>query len=331
MTWSMRFDMRVPSFSETPRAEYYRGALDLARYADEHGCASLMVSEHHQSEDGYLSDALTMAASLAAVTANARLAVGALILSLHDPIRAAERTALVDVISNGRVDVVVGAGYVAREFAMFGYEVKDRARLVEKKLPVYLAALSGEPFEHAGSTVQISPGPVQRPRPTVILGGTAPAVARRAARLADGFNPIVPDSSLGDIYRDECAKLGKEPGVVVGGGDVQPVLFLAEDVDAEWERLAPYLMHEANMYGTWAAQAGTNEHLFRPVHDLADVRALGMHRVLTVDECVELALAGGAMTFHPMAGGVPPLLAWNNLRMFVERVLPEIDREASRP
>jgi alkanesulfonate monooxygenase SsuD/methylene tetrahydromethanopterin reductase-like flavin-dependent oxidoreductase (luciferase family) len=210
---------------------------------------------------------------------------------------------------------------------MFGHDVKDRARLVEEKLPVFLAALSGEPFEHAGATVQITPGPVQRPRPAVILGGTAPAVARRAARLADGFNPIVSDSTLADIYRDECAKLGKEPGVVVGGGEVQPVLFLTDDVDAEWERLAPYLMHEANMYGAWAAEAGTNEHLFRPVHDVAGVRALGMHRVLTVEECVELSRAGGAMTFHPMAGGVPPSLAWNNLRTFVERVLPEIERE----
>jgi alkanesulfonate monooxygenase SsuD/methylene tetrahydromethanopterin reductase-like flavin-dependent oxidoreductase (luciferase family) len=328
--WMMRFDMRVPSFSGVPRADYYRGALDLVRYADEHGCSSIMVSEHHQSEDGYLSDALTMAASFAAVTQHARIALGAIILPLHDPIRAAERTALVDVISNGRVDVVVGGGYVAREFEMFGYDLGDRVRLLEEKLPIYLAALSGEPFDHAGTTVQITPRPVQTPRPRVLLGGSVPAVARRAARLADGFNPIVSDPSLAQAYRDECAKLGKEPGVVVGGSETPPVLFLAHDVDAEWERLAPYLMHEANMYGAWAAEAGTNEHLFRPVHDVADVRALGMHRVLTPDECIELARSGAPLAFHPLSGGVPPEFAWQNLRLFVETVLPAVGPDPER-
>jgi alkanesulfonate monooxygenase SsuD/methylene tetrahydromethanopterin reductase-like flavin-dependent oxidoreductase (luciferase family) len=79
--------MRVPSFSTVPRSEYYRGALDLARYADENGCSVILASEHHQSEDGYLSDALTMAAAFAAVTTRTRIAISALILPLHDPRR----------------------------------------------------------------------------------------------------------------------------------------------------------------------------------------------------------------------------------------------------
>jgi alkanesulfonate monooxygenase SsuD/methylene tetrahydromethanopterin reductase-like flavin-dependent oxidoreductase (luciferase family) len=320
----MRFDMRRPDFLTSSAADHYRGALELSRYADAHGCTSIMVSEHHQSEDGYLPDALMMAMAIAAVTSRATLAIGALILPLHDPIRAAERTAMLDIVSNGRVLVIIGAGYVAREFAMFGLDIHDRAQLVEEKLPVYLAALSGEPFEYLGATVQVTPRGVQRPRPTVLLGGTAPAVARRAARLADGFNPIADDPSLAHAYRDECAALGKEPGLVVGGGPVAPVLFLADDVDAEWERLAPYFLHEANMYASWAAAAGDNEHLYRPVDDIAEVQALRMHAVMTTDECIEYLRAGNEATFHPLAGGNPVEAAERNLQTFVERVLPAV-------
>jgi alkanesulfonate monooxygenase SsuD/methylene tetrahydromethanopterin reductase-like flavin-dependent oxidoreductase (luciferase family) len=320
--WTIRFDMRVPSFSGVARQDYYRAALDLSAFADSHGCSSIMVSEHHQAEDGYLSDALMMAAAIAAVTSEATLAVGALILPLHDPIQAAERTALVDLISGGRLLVIIGAGYVAREFEMFGLDVRQRAQLMEEKLPIYMAALSGEAVHQNGSLIQISPLPAQRPRPVVLLGGTAPATARRAARLADGFNPIVTDPDLVTIYSDECRRLGKPPGLVVGGDQTPPVLFLADDVEKEWERLGPYLMHEVNMYGAWAAEAGTNEHLYRPVASIDEVRDLGMHRVLTPDECVDLARSGGQLTFHPLAGGLPPEYAWENMRTFVDVVLP---------
>ena len=68
--WSMRFDMRMPEFLTTTAADQYQAALELCSYADEHGCSSIMVSEHHQSEDGYLPDALMMAMAIAAVTKN---------------------------------------------------------------------------------------------------------------------------------------------------------------------------------------------------------------------------------------------------------------------
>ncbi len=325
MRWTIRFEMRMPEFLTTTAAEQYRAALELSSYADSHGCRAINVSEHHQAEDGYLSDALMMAMAIAAVTNKAKLTIGALILPLHDPIQAAERTALLDIVSNGRVVVIVGGGYVAREFEMLGLDVKDRARLMEEKLPVYLAALSGEPFEHHGVTVRVSPRPIQRPRPMVLLGGTAPAVARRAARLADGFNPIAADPSLAKAYREECMALGKAPGPVIGGDEVPPAVFIADDVDAEWERLAPYLLHESNMYASWAAAGGANEHLYRPVDDIAGLQELHMHSVMTPEACADYIRGGHSVTFHPLAGGIPPELAWNNLRAFVEKVLPAVE------
>jgi alkanesulfonate monooxygenase SsuD/methylene tetrahydromethanopterin reductase-like flavin-dependent oxidoreductase (luciferase family) len=323
VSWWMHFNGRVPEFVKIPRSEYYRAMIDLSRYADQHGCKYLMTNEHHQAEDGYMTDALMVAAALAAVTDRAKLRC-TVILPLHDPIRAAERTIILDLLSNGRAEVIIGAGYMRREFDLFQVPYSGRAQLLEKKLSIYLQALAGSPFEYFGSMVHVRPKPVQRPAPLVFLGGTVAAVARRAALFGVGFNPIINNPDLIDIYRDECLRLGKEPGPVIGGGKMAPVLFLADNVNAEWERLAPYLLHEVNIYAKWAADAGTNEHLYRPVSTITELKALGMYQVVTPAACIQIAQGGGEIVFNPLAGGIPPTLAWENLRCFVERVLPQI-------
>src|SRR4029077_12787208 len=86
----------------------------------------------------------------------------------------------------------------------------------------------------------------QRPRPPIFMGGGSEAAARRAARHADHFIPTVPQFFA--IYREERVKLGKpDPGPpprTTGN-----FLYVAEDPDAAWQRIAPYAMHEMNAYG----------------------------------------------------------------------------------
>lgn len=167
----------------------------MCTYADKHGCSNVIISEHHGSADGYLPSALTMAAAIAAVTDRARLSISALVLPLLEPIHTAEETLVVDQISGGRVDVIVGLGYVRSELAMFGLEDHNRVALLEQKLPPYLRALTGEPFAAGEGTIAVTPGPVQKPRPQVLLAATVPAAARRATRLADGVHCMVPHSN----------------------------------------------------------------------------------------------------------------------------------------
>src|SRR5271169_1150584 len=116
---SLKFDLRAPAFGADP-ADLYAAALDMCSWADAAGFDCVRFLEHHGSDDGYCPSPLVMAAAAAARTSRIRIRVRALILPLHDPLRIAEDAAVVDVISRGRLELVVAAGYVQSEFAMFG-------------------------------------------------------------------------------------------------------------------------------------------------------------------------------------------------------------------
>ncbi len=209
--FGLRFDFRNPAFSDTTLADRYAAALDMAEWADGLGCVSIAVSEHHRSPDDYLPSPLPMVAAMATRTANVRFIVAALIAPFYDPLRLAEDLLVLDNLSGGRVDVVVAGGYVREEFALYGVPMNERAQRVTETVATLRAAFAGEPFEFRGRTVHITPPPFKEGGPGIILGGSSEPAARRAARIADGFIPSVPE--VWDFYRDEVQKLGRpDPG-----------------------------------------------------------------------------------------------------------------------
>jgi alkanesulfonate monooxygenase SsuD/methylene tetrahydromethanopterin reductase-like flavin-dependent oxidoreductase (luciferase family) len=114
---TVSFDMRAPEWA-TPTNELYRAAIEMAAFADEIGVDRIGLMEHHGSDDGYLPQPFTLAAAMAAVTKRVRFRLSAVLLPLHDPVMVAEQIAITDLISNGRMTVILGAGYVPFEFAI---------------------------------------------------------------------------------------------------------------------------------------------------------------------------------------------------------------------
>src|SRR3954447_4071807 len=159
MLFSLRFDFRNPDIARTTMADRYAAALDMAEWADELGCVSIAVSEHHSSPDGYLPSPLPMVAAMAARTANVRFLVAALIAPFYDPIRLAEDLVVLDHLSRGRLDVVVAGGYVREEFAMYGVAPEERPARVREMVATLKAAFTGAPFEYRGRQVQVTPAP----------------------------------------------------------------------------------------------------------------------------------------------------------------------------
>jgi alkanesulfonate monooxygenase SsuD/methylene tetrahydromethanopterin reductase-like flavin-dependent oxidoreductase (luciferase family) len=324
MLFGLRFDLRNPPFAGVTNAERMRAALEMCEWADERGALTLTVSEHHGAEDGYLPSPLVMAAAMAARTSNAMITVAALVAPFHDPLRLAEDAAVVDLISGGRLVLIVGGGYLPSEFEMFDVPLTERPKRVREALATLKAAWSGEPFEHRGRTVRVTPTPTNPGGPMVLMGGTSEGAARRAARIADGFVPSEP--GCWEHYRDECLKLGKpDPGpctIKSFGGQV----VLAEDVERAWDELGPYFLYETQAYGRWEQEAIATGRpaTFRPMSTIEEVRASGQYRILMPDEWgKELASADepDMPVFHPMVGGVPPDLAWRHLRLFEEAFL----------
>jgi len=322
MNWVLHHDLRAPDFGTAPR-ELYRAAIEMCEWADGRGCPRVVLSEHHGSADGYLPSPFVFGAAVAARTQEMRIMISALVLTLRDPVSAAEDALVLDVVSGGRLELTLAAGYVPEENEMFGIAFAERGSVFAEKAEAFVQALTGEPFQYQGRTIRVTPGPVQRPRPFVVFGGSAP---KRAARLGDGYLPPLPDQALADAYVAECRRLGKGDGIVLWP-DGPMWVFVTDDPERSWAQIGPHAMHETNGYGAWTVN-DPRASLWRPVTSVDEVRRAGLYAVVTPDECVALARSldsRSGLKLKPLVGGLDPEIGWPSLEMFVDKVLPVLD------
>ena len=251
---TLAYDMRAPAFG-TDAAALYRAALDQCAWADGLGFDDALVMEHHASTDGYLPSPIVLGSAIAGVTRHLGIRISLMLLPLYHPLRAAEDLAVLDLISDGRLHLVVGLGYREEEYEQFGVNIKRRPSLMEEAVEALKLAWTGEPFEFRGHQVRILPRPAQRPRPLISMGGASPASAKRAARIADGYQPIHP--KLYRIYLEELDALGKArpSGRRAEGSNLSanPYVFVADDPDREWALIAPHAAHDTAEYLRWIA------------------------------------------------------------------------------
>ena len=165
--------MRAPDFGAREEV-LYQAAIDMTEWAEGLGFTTVTLNEHHNSVDGYLPAPMVMAAAIAARTSRIHIEIAALVITLHHPLRVAEDLAVLDLISGGRLSVVLGLGYRRPEFEMFGVDWRQRPSIVEEAIDALRRSWTGEPFEFRGHTVQVRPCPCQPGRPD--------ALARRGFR-----------------------------------------------------------------------------------------------------------------------------------------------------
>jgi alkanesulfonate monooxygenase SsuD/methylene tetrahydromethanopterin reductase-like flavin-dependent oxidoreductase (luciferase family) len=319
----LRFDLRNPAFAGVSAQDRVQAAVEMAAWADTRGAVSVSFMEHHGSDDGYLPSPVVVAAAVAARTSTCRIGISALLAPFYDPIRLAEDLAVLDNLSGGRVDIVLGSGYVEEEFTLYGVDKRERGRRMTETVETLRAAWTGEPFEYRGRTVRVTPAPTRAGGPRLVLGGSSDAAARRAARLGDGFVPS--NSACWQAYRDEMARLGKDdPGEGMGAFKIVNTV-IAEDPDRAWDELAPYFLHDMNTYGGWLEDNGMDGPYATTTLD--DLAATGAYRIVTPDAYAEELRPMGDFAlamFHPMVGGIPPAQAWESLRLFDEVVVPAL-------
>jgi len=321
---TVSFDMRAPEFGP-PTQHLYAAAVEMAAYADRIGVDRIGLMEHHGSEDGYLPQPFVLAGAMAAVTKNIRFLLGAVILPLHDPVKIAEQIAIADLISNGRLNVIFGAGYVRSEFDMFKVSLADRGKLLNESTDTILRALRGERFEADGRPVFVRPLPVQKPEDIIFIGGGVAASARRAARLGVGFGPMRAD--IIPIYEAECRALGREPGAYFRPSHQLPgIIMLSEDPERTWSLLEPHAFHVVSEYAKWAAQEENTNSPFKGLTTLEALRNSKMFAVWTPDELVANADKvedRGTFVFQPLVGGFPPDEGWKSLEL-LKNVIPRL-------
>lgn len=312
-----------------PHADLHAAMLDQCEWADNLGFDYVWLSEHHGSEDGYMPSPLIAAAAIAARTSRIRIHIAALLLPLHDPIRIAEDLAVVDLISRGRLEVVLAGGYVPSEFEMFGKHRRRRPRLMTEGSIAIRKGFSGEPFPYDGRMLRVTPRPHRQPGPLTYLGGASEGAVRRAVELRasgmiDGY-----EGGSTDLYREECERLGVDPGWM--GWPPRKIfqyIFLSSDPEGDWNQIAPFAMHESRSYVRWSREG--NQHVGMASEGGPDVlRRERRYGVVTPEEGISLLRerAPNHITFHPLVGGLDPSFGWKGLRLFEHEVLPPARQE----
>jgi probable F420-dependent oxidoreductase len=225
--------------------------------AEAAGFDSVWLGEHHNNAILHPAPLIGLAA-IASRTSRVSLGAGVLLLPLYHPMMVAEESAMVDMISGGRLILGIGAGYAPEEFSAFGYSLKERGSRLEEGAVLLLRLWTEEHVNHHGKyyhldDATIAPRPVQRPRPPIWFGAWAEAALRRAARLGDAWF-VGPSASLDEIapcariYRNACGENGKGEGEIA----LFRYVFVARTTqEAVSTAGGPYLEAFNRMYFRW--------------------------------------------------------------------------------
>jgi len=196
---------------QSPRAIYCE-SLEQTKLAEALGFHAVWLTEQHFNDFGVCPDPLTFATHLAGATKTIRLGTAVVLLSIHNPIVLAERAALVDQLSQGRLDLGIGKGHSKLNYSAFGTDgAEDEARFYEAH-DLLRAAWAEEEFSYHGKffnveKIRLVPHPFQAPHPPLWVASFGnPASISFAARYGypllhsfsgDGFRKNI------DLYRNE--------------------------------------------------------------------------------------------------------------------------------
>lgn len=192
------------------------------KLADEVGLDVFGLGEHHRP-DYMASSPATILAAAAVQTKNIRLTSAVSVLSSDDPVRVFQQYATVDLLSNGRTEMMVGRGSFIESFPLFGYDLEDYDLLFAEKLQLLMEIRENEVVTWEGQTRKPIQGRGVYPRPLqdllplwIAIGGTPQSAARAgylglplALAIIGGephrFAPLF------DLYRQSAAKAGVDP------------------------------------------------------------------------------------------------------------------------
>lgn len=191
----------------------YDGIVAMAEHGEKLGYVSATMADHivfpvsTDSHYPYAADGrhpstgdalepLSLMAFVAGKTRRLRLVTSVLILPYRNPVLTAKMIASIDVLSQGRVTLGIGVGWLREEFAaLHAPDFDRRGAISDEYVEIFKKLWSPGPVEHHGAwydfaPLRAEPLPVQKPHPPIWIGGHSKAAIRRTARYADGWHPL---------------------------------------------------------------------------------------------------------------------------------------------
>jgi alkanesulfonate monooxygenase SsuD/methylene tetrahydromethanopterin reductase-like flavin-dependent oxidoreductase (luciferase family) len=319
--------------------EFYQRMFAQMEEMDRLGYDHIWVTEHHFAMyGGTLPHPPTFMSAIARTTQQIRLGVAINVLPLHNPIDVAESYAMVDVISNGRLDFGVGKGSEAHEYRKAQVDQKEATGRMYEGVEVIRQAWSDKPVNFSGEffkyeNVPVFPKPVQRPHPPIWVGCARSEGSFRWAG-ENGFHLM----TLPYLYREPHLLPGfvktYRSGLAKAGHDFTRTevlgkfhIFVSSSLDKAIEEAAPYLANYSTVHK--AADPDRKERGLLVVRDVKTQLAEGFVIAGDPERCAdtiqkwreEVGLTAISGTFH--FGGMPQEMALRNIRLFAERVMPE--------
>jgi probable F420-dependent oxidoreductase len=222
---------------------------------------------------------LALMAFIAGKTRRLRLVSSVMILPHRNPVVTAKMLATIDVLSNGRVTVGAGVGWMREEFRALATPDFDRRGAVsDEYLRIFKTLWTECPASFSGEfyrfdAIRCLPQPIQKPHPPIWVGGHSPAALRRVARHGDGWhpvgaNPAVPlrpaelRASLDELYR-LTEKEGRDPRALTISYKA-PVYDVTQTLDAAGAERRPFSGRQAQIADDVAtyARLGVSELIF---------------------------------------------------------------------
>ena len=234
------------------------------------GFDSLWLPDHFvptARPEGPFFEAWTLLAALATQTERARIGIMVSSNTFRHPSLLAKQAVTLDHVSNGRLELGVGAGWFRDEHEMFGLDFPETGELVDRfaeTLDLLDRYLSNDITSFAGEYYSLKdapnrPAPIQRPRPPLVLGAHGPRMIRLAARYADTWNSRgTPDEmrQRNAAMDDACRRYGRDPAAVK-----RSLLYVVAQMPDEqpWDSVDAF----EDFVGRFG-EAGVQEFIFQP-------------------------------------------------------------------
>jgi F420-dependent oxidoreductase-like protein len=211
----------------------------------------------------------TLLAGLAAVTSRIRIGVLVSCNTFRHPALLAKEAVTVDHISNGRLELGLGAGWYEPEHAMYGIDFPSRGQLVERfeeAVEIVDRLMRNEVVTFEGKhyslrMAEFRPRPVQTPRPPLTIGAHGPRMLKLCARYADAWNSFGSVEEIRTrnlILNEKCAEVGRDPKEIVRS----LYLWVSRATDDPWDSIDAF--HD--MVGRYR-EAGINEFIIDQPRD----------------------------------------------------------------
>src|SRR3972149_8988147 len=194
----MKFGIALPNFGRYAKRDEI---LSVAKTAETLGFDSIWVSDHivipesHKGFGKVFYEPLITLTYIAALTTKIYLGTSVIILPYRNPIILAKMVSTLDVLSNGRVILGVGTGWLKEEFQALGVPYEKRGKMTDEYIQVLKTLWSKERPKFIGmynkfKDINFLPKPIQKPCPPIWIGGNSRKAIERAVNLGHGWHPV---------------------------------------------------------------------------------------------------------------------------------------------